>query len=204
MKKELPSSAACVRNTEPIDQVLKQYIQKGDLWEMGFATAQHCQSLAPRYPNLTWYASDHTDYHWIFTERTRGIKNIQGPYCLWVKDQSFLNQLHQQNIQIQFDYFFTANTLHIMGAELAQIFCQQVATILKKDGVLFLYGPFKFEGQFTSASNADFDQQLRSKNPKSGICHFEDIARELKKAKVDFVHRHDLPAYNHVLVFKKA
>ena len=40
---------------------------------------------------------------------------------------------------------------------------------------MFLYGPFRREGQHSSASNASFDDQLRSQDPQWGIRDLEAV-----------------------------
>ena len=40
--------------------------------------------------------------------------------------------------------------------------------VLKPGGLLMVYGPFKKDGECTTASNAEFDQTLRSRNPAWG------------------------------------
>ena len=56
---------------------------------------------------------------------------------------------------------------------------------------------------FTSDSNFQFDQSLKQRNPFSGIRDFEQIEQSLKKNQIALTEIFDLPANNHLLVFKK-
>ena len=42
-------------------------------------------------------------------------------------------------------------------------------------GVLCVYGPFRYRGQHTSASNVEFDAWLRARDPDSAIRDFEAV-----------------------------
>ena len=47
--------------------------------------------------------------------------------------------------------------------------------VLEAHAVLAIYGPFRYGGAHTSASNAAFDASLRARDPASGIRDFETI-----------------------------
>ena len=66
-----------------------------------------------------------------------------------------------------------------------------------------VYGPFNYEGQFTSPSNAQFDEALRSGNPKRGIRDFEEV--DALAAAAGFVLEEDraMPANNRCIVWKR-
>ena len=50
-----------------------------------------------------------------------------------------------------------------------------VGDILRGDGVLCLYGPFRVGGAFNTASNAAFDRSLREKSAWMGIRDLETL-----------------------------
>ncbi len=101
-----------------------------------------------------------------------------------------------------YDYLFTANTLHIMSWQSVEnLFCW-LPKILKPGGLLFTYGPFKFEGCFTSESNKSFDVYLKKNNPEQGIRDIEALEKLACKMDIGLLNRHDLPANNHLLVWR--
>ena len=69
---------------------------------------------------------------------------------------------------------------------------------------MVIYGPFNYEGRFTSDSNEQFDAFLRARDPQSGIRDFEAVvsaAREL--AGLELGRDAPMPANNRSLVFNK-
>ena len=109
-----------------------------------------------------------------------------------------------------YDFIYTANTLHIVSWQLVQAFCDCVANCLVDGGKLFIYGPFNYDGAYTSQSNAQFDASLRARDPHSGIRDFEAICTALAAAghaegsKITLAADIAMPANNRLLVFDKA
>lgn len=196
---ELPFSQACENNKNVILNELKRYIDApGKLLEMGHGTGQHAIHMAPKLP-VTWYASDLPENHQYLEMYLRQYptENIKSKIPL----KAGAAPLHKQLIET-FNYIFTANTLHIMSEEQAYAFCNEVAELMQDNGLLFLYGPFKFGGEFTSKSNANFDLSLKSRNSLSGIRDFEELEDRLNESGLELAERIDLPANNQMLVFK--
>jgi hypothetical protein len=200
---ELPFSKACERNLNPIKNVLKCYLESGHLIEMGCGTGQHAISLSREFPLVQWHAADHQDYHWMLNGRkklTPTHENLHGPYDLFVgREKTMKEQLSP--IDADFDTFFTANTLHIMDQEEVDLFCVQVGDCLSAKGLLFIYGPFKYDGNFTSESNEHFNVSLMSRGTGSEIKEFNHLKDRLKE--FTFKKRFDLPSNNQMLLFQK-
>lgn len=202
---ELPHSEACIRNSEPILKELRRFLKKGKLLEMGFGTAQHADFLAFHFPHIDWFGSDQEEYQYIWSLRFKNSphKNLIGPFVLKCQMKAtMLEQLAQQVDDCNFDYFFTANTLHIMSQKEVEIFCKEVSELLNPGAFLFIYGPFKYNGTFTSESNKTFDQSLRSRGLGSCIKDFEEINGNLNKMGINFYEKIELPANNEILIFK--
>ena len=203
---ELPYSQACERNKNPILEVLKSYCSQGQLIEMGFGTAQHCTYFSSQLPQLEWYACDHPDYHPILEARKRleaSSSQLKGPYTLWADQLSFSEQCKKQKIPLFYDYFFTANTLHIMNKKNVEFFCAQAASLLKPSGYLFLYGPFRFQDRPFAQSNLEFHHNLLARGVDSGIRDYEWIKSLLESTGLHPVEAKDLPSNNSFLIFQK-
>jgi hypothetical protein len=202
----VPHSEACERNKHPILEVLRQYCIQGRLIEMGFGTAQHCTFMSGQLPAVEWFACDHPDYHKGFLARTKELgcsANLKGPYTLWAGTESFVQQLDEQSLPLSYDYFYSANTLHIMNKESVDYFCQHVSDVLKPSGLLFLYGPFRFHDRPFAPSNQSFHEILVARGVGSGIRQVEYIQDRLNEHFLGLIKVFEMPANNHMLVFQK-
>lgn len=74
---------------------------------------------------------------------------------------------------------------------------------LREGSRVMIYGPFKYGGEFTSESNAEFDQSLKSSDPLSGIRSFEDVNNAMAKNGFELLNDFDMPANNQMLVFQR-
>jgi hypothetical protein len=75
--------------------------------------------------------------------------------------------------------------------------------VLAPGGLVCLYGPFNYGGNFTSESNARFDAWLKARDPLSGVRDFE--ALDLLARQQGLVLQQDvaMPANNRTLVWQK-
>jgi hypothetical protein len=101
------------------------------------------------------------------------------------------------------DALFTANTLHIMSWYEVQILFTRLAEHLNSKALVCIYGPFNYNGTYTSDSNARFDQWLKNQNTLSGIRHFEDIVLLATASGLQLISDNPMPANNRLLVLQK-
>ncbi len=66
-----------------------------------------------------------------------------------------------------------------------------------------IYGPFKYQGKFTSDSNERFDQWLKQRDEYSGIRDIEAIQKCATHAGLHIKNDHAMPANNRLLVLQK-
>jgi cyclopropane fatty-acyl-phospholipid synthase-like methyltransferase len=196
MKK--PYSESCDQNKAPILSVIKPlFSSASNILEIASGTGQHAIYFAEKMPQLVWNTSDCTEY-------LEGIN-------LWLKDAALTNvnnpvELNVSTSQwpdISVDGVFTANSVHIMHQQDVQNLIKGVANILKSHGDFIIYGPFNYNSQFTSESNARFDQWLKSKDELSGIKHFEKVVLHAKEAGLELIRDYEMPANNRILHFRK-
>ncbi len=74
--------------------------------------------------------------------------------------------------------------------------------VLRPDGVLAVYGPFNYGGRYTSASNAQFDQFLRARDPESGIRDFDWLDGLAREAGLQLLQDIEMPANNRTLIWQ--
>ena len=75
-----------------------------------------------------------------------------------------------------------------------------LAQYLMDRAVVCIYGPFNYHGQYTSVSNAQFDQYLKARDPQSGIRDIEAIEKLAKTASLVITDDFAMPANNRLLV----
>lgn len=196
---EKPFSPACERNSDPILEVLEEVILPSDrrLLEIGSGTGQHAVYLAPHFPALEWYPTDLSDklagMKLWFQEAK--IQNIQMPTRLDVARDDFP--------KLKFDIVFTANTFHIMHWKDCKSLMKLMGKRLRENSRVVIYGPFKYNEEFTSESNAEFDKNLKARDPLSGVRAFEDVNNNMVKNGFEIVADYEMPANNRMLVFNR-
>ena len=75
--------------------------------------------------------------------------------------------------------------------------------MLDEGALLIVYGPFNYQGKFTSPSNEEFDGWLKERNPVSGIRDFETVCSIADITNFELAHDIDMPANNRLLVWQK-
>lgn len=195
---DLPYSQACENNKAPILALLQQaFAECAAILEIGSGTGQHAEHFAQHLPHLTWQASDQLHYLPELNERLKraALANLPQAFCFDVTQQQLPDS--------RFDGLFTANTLHIMSWSMVESMFLRLGELLADNATLCIYGPFNYNGHFTSVSNQLFDQSLKSRDPAMGI---RDIEQVLALAKRQGFHLHQdctMPANNRLLWFKR-
>lgn len=193
-----PFSQACENNKEPILALLQRYFADlTSVLEIGSGTGQHAVFFAQQLPHLIWQCSDRHENHagitqWITDAQ---LDNVKPPVDLDVSTSEWPD--------LEVDAAFSANTAHIMSWPVAQDMLTGVARILPAGGIFCLYGPFNYGGNFSSDSNARFDQWLKSQSPEMGIRDFESVCEIAGTRGLQFIEDNEMPANNRLLVFRK-
>jgi len=196
--RQKPFSQACENNRKPILAVLLQHLRNVDsVLEVGSGTGQHAAFFAQQMPWLRWQPTDRAE-------------NLCG-ISLWRDELALTNLMAPLELDASWAEWpvttagaiFSANTAHIMSWTQVQAFIRGVGRTLRDGGFFVLYGPFNYGGAYTSASNKQFDQWLRQRDPLSGIRDFEAVQAEAMAAGLALVEDHAMPANNRMLVWCK-
>ncbi len=192
-----PHSDACERNQAFILEVLRDHFaDRRHVLEIGSGTGQHAAYFAAALPGLSWQTSD-VDGNlpgirsWI---EESGLPNLPPPIALDVTGRW---------PAAHFDAVFTANTLHIMGWPEVQALFAALAHVLTPDAVLAAYGPFNYDGRFTSPSNAEFDAWLKRRSSQSGIRDFAAVDQLARSIGFTLLEDRPMPANNRTLVWRR-
>lgn len=199
-------AAAFHRNHEAISAVLEKHLRgrAGDVLEVGSGTGQHVVAFAGRMPGLIWWPSDLNDNHLNSIAAWRShanLANIQPPLRIDLADPDWRPQMRDGGGPGQFAAVFCANVIHIAPWRVAEGLMAGAARLLRPDGLLILYGPFKRDGSHTALSNAVFDTSLREGNPDWGVRDIAEVARLAEAAGLALHEIVEMPANNLILVF---
>ena len=78
-----------------------------------------------------------------------------------------------------------------------------IGRVLQSGGKICLYGPFNYDGKFTSESNARFDEWLKQRNPVSGIRNFEAIDQLANAQGMSLMNDFTMPENNRLLFWQR-
>jgi cyclopropane fatty-acyl-phospholipid synthase-like methyltransferase len=199
MATEKPNAPATERNREPILAVLRQYFAgRTRALEIGSGTGQHAVHFAAAMPHLRWQTSDLLENHsgiraWI---EASGLDNVLPPIVIDMADPAGWPSA-------RYDALFTANTLHIASWPEVQSFFQHLPRLLADEATLVVYGPFNVGGEYTSPSNAQFDQWLKARDARSGIRDLEAVQALAEAAGLRFAEKIAMPANNLCLAWTR-
>jgi SAM-dependent methyltransferase len=196
MKRSAPAS---LRNRAPILDALRALIAPDSrILEVGSGTGQHADFFTENMSSWIWQPTDLDDSNLASIEAYRveaGRANFLRPLRLdasgadWPRDP--------------YDAVFSANMIHIAPWPVAIGLLEGASRALGPSGLLLLYGPFRFSGEFTAESNAAFDARLRSEDAAWGVRDIDDILREALARGFDVPRIIPMPANNHVLAFAR-
>jgi SAM-dependent methyltransferase len=198
---EKPFSPACERNQQAIFDVLTRYFPgRTQVLEIGSGTGQHGVFFNAQHPEWVWQCSD-------LPQNLPGIG-------LWLEDAPHLPAALAWDLcsesgpntakTPEYDAVFTANTLHIMPWSAVEQLFLKLAAVLRPGGRFAAYGPFNYNGQFTSPSNAEFDLWLKSRAAHQGIRDFAAIKALADQANLALLADQAMPANNRLLIWQRS
>ncbi len=193
-----PFSESCEQNREPILQVISPLLRNSSsLLEIGSGTGQHAVYFGASLPHLQWQASDCADY-------------LPGIH-LWIDEAALTNVPAPLELDVTLtwpalsvDAVFSANSVHIMHWHMVEALFTGVGRVLQSGGKFLLYGPFNYQGCYTSESNARFDAWLKARDPDSGIRDFEKLVQLAGNAGLILRDDFSMPANNRILYWQRS
>ena len=190
-------SQAADNNKAAILAVLTEWLpQQAELLEIGSGAGQHAIHMAAALNHVHWQPTDRAQVLPMLTSNIAeyGTANIRRPTALDLATQAWPVQTY--------DCIYSANVMHIVSSELGENLIRGAARMLAADGLLALYGPYKYAGDFTTPSNADFDLWLKARDARSGIRDFEWVHDLAARSGLRLMADQRMPANNQMLIFK--
>jgi len=196
----LPLAGACLRNQQPILEVLTLLFAEVDyVIEIGSGTGQHAVYCAAGLPHLIWQPTE-LEQTIEAVELWRcyaGLANVAEPVVLDVLQHPW------PEFAQSFDAAFTANTLHFVSWQAAVALFARLKGIMTEKATFAVYGPFNENGQYTSEGNRALDAWLKERNSQCGIKDLGTIAAMAKTHGWRLQNVNRMPANNLMLVFEK-
>ena len=190
---------AADRNKGPILEVLRRVLPAhGLVLEIGSGTGQHVVHFARALPGLFWQPSDPDREHlrsigaWSHVEN---LANVLAPLELDVCK-------HPWPIAAA-DAIVCINMIHVSPWAATEVLIAGAREMLPREGVLFLYGPYRRHGRHTALSNEAFDADLRAHDPAWGLRDMEEVEKSGSRAGFALVETVAMPANNFSIVFRK-
>ncbi len=212
MKLDAPATS---RNFSPIHDLLieRNLLCPGvRILEIASGTGQHAYAFLSRYPELLWQTSE---------PKLEGVLSIQA-YLKELQTKSTKNNHYGAKLNLlepihadikglmtrlksNYDLIFTSNLLHISEASTTPNFFTLASQVASPQGKCFIYGPFNRKGQYTSESNARFDQEfLKAQNDEWGLRDIDWVREHAQNIGWLLEDAIDMPANNFALIFKRA
>lgn len=194
MKLQAPAAG---RNREPIREVLARVLPaSGVVLDLASGSGEHAVYFAQHFPALTWQPSDLDDRALasIATWHAEvGLPNLRAPIRIDVTEPVWVIE--------HADAITCINMIHISPWQ---------ATLGMFDGaarlgvpLVYTYGPYRFSGEFTAPSNAEFDRSLRSRDPRWGVRDVDDLRAAARERGYTLDEVVAMPANNHSLIFRR-
>jgi len=193
-----PFSQSCENNKNPIFSVLCEHFKAlSHIVEIGSGTGQHAEFFTEQLPHLVWQTTDQGDYFPKLKQVIDDLNSERLPAAIYL-------DVNQESWPISdCECIFTSNTLHIMPWASVEKLFKGISSALKANGHFYAYGPFNYDGKYTSEGNRSFDAHLKSGNSLSGIRDFEEIMVLANEAGLELLVDHPMPANNRLLHFKR-
>jgi hypothetical protein len=204
---------ATLRNRDPILGVLKKVTHSldpkvlpngGTVLEVGSGTGEHAVYFAPRLPTVVWQPSEPDPdlrLSILAWQESFPAPNLRPPIDLDVRDP--LWPVEKTPLDPAITAIVSINMIHISPWESCLGLMAGAGRILPTCGVLFLYGPFRCQGEHTASSNAQFDATLRAENPAWGVRDLEEVVEVAAQKGLMLQEVIPMPANNLSVVFQR-
>lgn len=191
------------RNRNPILETFKtRFSSKGDVLELASGAGLHVNYFAPHFPGITFQPSDLTEDVFPSIKAKRADlrnANILDPIRIDLTDPATFPADDKK-----FDAIFVINIFQVAPVAINEGIAALAAKVLKDEGRVYIYGPFKVDGDYTTDSNKAFDQEiLAAKVSEWGLKDVRDLEKAAKPHGIVLKEIIDRPANNFILVFGK-
>ncbi|MDJ0636067.1 MAG: DUF938 domain-containing protein [Xenococcaceae cyanobacterium MO_188.B29] len=192
-------------NRNSILELFKERLPKnpGEVLELASGSGMHINYFANHFQQLNFQPSDQNEE--VF-ENIRQLnqkaeaKNVYPPIKLDLTQPSTWSSVAGK----KFDAIFCINIFQVAPISIADGMMKCAASLLRNGGSLFIYGPFKVDGKYTTTSNEEFDKKLISYGvPEWGLKDIADITLSAQKYRLNLKEKIDMPSNNFTLLYEQ-
>lgn len=195
----LPFSPSCENNKTFIAEHLSAlFADCSEVLEIASGTGQHATFFAGLLSTVRWQP---TEIPANMASLTPRCKAYSGANMLPPRSLDVCSRPWEVDVP---DAIFTANSLHIMPFSAVRELFLELGQCADVGTLLVVYGPFNYNGQYTSESNARFDVWLAAQHPESAIRDVEKVDALANEAGFLLREDHSMPANNRLLVWCRA
>ena len=194
---------ATQRNCQPILEVLRRVLPpEGNILEIASGTGQHAVFFASELVSHHWYPSDPDSLLRDSIEAWRNHnprENLHPPLDIDATTSCW----SIENEKIPINAIVNINMIHIAPWKACLGLMAGANRILSPGAILYLYGPYKRNGQHTAESNERFDRSLRRQNSQWGVRNLEDVVAVAEADDLALQEVVTMPANNLSVIFQK-
>lgn len=190
---------ATQRNREPILDVLRPLLpETGLALEVASGTGEHVIHFARAFPFLRWQPSDPTP-------------DARASIAAWVEANGLVNVLPPLDLDAasatwpitRADALLCINMIHISPWEATAGLMRGAGRLLSAGQPLYLYGPYRRAGQPLEPSNAEFDADLKRRDPRWGLRELDEVTALARTEGLALEAVTEMPANNLSVIFRK-
>ena len=190
------SSSAAERNKVPIAEAFAPRLRAcaptgGVVVELACGTGQHCAHLSGELPDFAFLPTDLDDSAFDAVRHHASARNVRAPLVVDACDPEWSESVKRAlpetfrehaGADAGVDAVLVVNMTHIAPWRATLGALAGAAAVSRRGALLFVYGPFKRDGEHTSEGNATFDASLRGRNAEWGYRDIEEVVAEAERA----------------------
>lgn len=173
----LKISPAFAKNSEPIAQMFRNILpDPAVIFEIGSGPGQHAAFFAQEIPQLQrWYPSERA-VNMPYIEQTRQAHAVQD-IVMPAQQVDLLKEYWWEDVVVEepLTAIISINVAHIVVWAGTVSLLEGASHLLEPGGLVYFYGPWRYDSKPLEPSNAAFDLLMQERVPGGGLRVFETL-----------------------------
>ena len=211
------SSSAAERNKVPIAEAFAPRLRAcaptgGVVVELACGTGQHCAHLSGELPDFAFLPTDLDDSAFDAVRHHASARNVRAPLVVDACDPEWSERVKRAlpetfrehaGADAGVDAVLVVNMTHIAPWRATLGALAGATAVARRGALLFVYGPFKRDGEHTSEGNATFDASLKARNAEWGYRDIQEVVAEAERAGFGNAEIVPMPANNFAIAMTR-